>query len=112
MKTRIALIVCLLAAVSTWAYIRVNAQSTVPSTPPHQWAASQETPYVLTPGPNGRYQLIAATIDTLSPTPEQTVIRIDSQTGKAWRLVNLADPSGIPGVVSWMPVQESDLKPN
>lgn len=89
--------------------IRSDAQTSTQGSLPHAWNAAQEQPYTLAAGPNGRYQIIAATLETGVPPTVRTVIRIDSQTGKAWRLVDLGDPSGITKL-SWMPIAESTLE--
>ena len=61
-------------------------------------------------GQNGRYQVIPATVDfsaTGAMPAKQTVIRLDTQTGKAWELFEQKTPAG--GVETlWIPLNESN----
>jgi hypothetical protein len=89
MKIKLAGTVCLLVLVGAWVYIRAQ------STP----QAIQQTG--LPTGPNGRYQIVAADIAMGEnwgdkEAKSKTVVRIDTQTGQAWRLIEYADvaPNG------------------
>ncbi len=70
----------------------------------------KKTAVELPAGPNGRYQLTAARVDfsaTGGMPAKQTVIRIDTQTGKAWELFEQKGPvSGIETL--WIPLNESN----
>lgn len=67
-----------------------------------------KTAVELPAGPNGRYQVTAATVDfsaTGGMPAKQTVIRIDTQTGKAWELFEQKAPvSGVQTL--WIPLNE------
>jgi hypothetical protein len=85
MKFKLAGIVlaCVLVIVGAWAF--VHAQTTATTTPQ------------LPVGANGRYQVIAADIDSEGFNGEmkhKTAIRIDTQTGHTWDLVELPVQGG------------------
>jgi hypothetical protein len=119
MKARIALIVGLLAVVSIWAYTRVHAEAAAGPIPPHTWIAAPDEDYTLPPGQNGRYQILTASIDSVNnphteggeSIPSKTALRIDTQTGRTWRLVEVAGAGGYP-TLSWEPLNESKLQGN
>ena len=59
-------------------------------------------------GQTGRYQVVNAAIDFSSTggmPAKQTVIRMDTQTGKAWELFEQKESSGAVETV-WMPINE------
>lgn len=81
MKLKIAGILCILVLVGAWVYI--HAQTTA-----H---------YTLPPGSNGRYQIVAVDFDETAMSgmmKHKTAVRIDTQTGKAWELVELEGKGG------------------
>ena len=113
----VGIAVCLLSVAGIWASVR--AQTSTPVAP-HQWVAAPAEPYSLPAGTAGRYLIITASIDSVingppkengERVPDRTVIRIDTQTGRAWRLVELGDSSG-QTTLSWMPIHEATLKGN
>lgn len=89
-------IVCLLIAASLFAWTIGHAQQTQPSA------------QTLPAGQSGRYQLVRATINfsaTGGMPAKQTVIRIDTQTGKTWELWEQKGSVGIESL--WVPLSES-----
>jgi hypothetical protein len=119
MKIRIVVIVGILTAVSTLAYVRVHAQAAAAPTPPHEWVALPAEAYTLPAGQGSRYQIITASIDSVNDRrteggediPTKTILRIDTQTGRTWRMVELQGSDGSP-TQSWEPINESTLKRN
>jgi hypothetical protein len=94
----------------------LRAQTTEAVSIHRQWVASRDHPYSLQPGANGRYQVITASIDDVNNpphgdelVPDKTVIRIDTETGQTWRLVNLGDESTGDPKLSWQPLSEGAL---
>jgi hypothetical protein len=78
MKIKIAGIICLFVIVGAWVY--VHAQTTAQA--------------ALPTGANGRYQVVAADIDYTSMggnLKHKTAIRIDTQTGWTWELVEIEE---------------------
>ena len=92
MKIKFASIVCLVVLSGVWVYI-------------HAQTAAQAAPSTGLPtGPNGRYQIAAVEIAMGQSWGDRevkakTVVRIDTQTGKTWRLIEYAEtaPGGGPG---------------
>lgn len=81
MKIKVAGVVCALVLIGAWVY--VHAQTTA-----H---------YALPSGPNGRYQVVAVDFDETAMNgmmKHKTAVRIDTQTGQAWELVELEGKSG------------------
>jgi hypothetical protein len=117
LQIKALVIACLLAIAGIWAY--AHAQTSSPPLVPHEWIALPDEAYTLPPGQNGRYQLITASVDSVANPhtesgeniPTRTVIRIDTQTGRTWRLVEIAGWGGFP-THSWEPINESKLKDN
>ncbi len=66
-------------------------------------------------GQNGRYQVIPATIDFSGlgggTARKQTVIRIDTQTGKVWELFETSISGADSFGSSWVPLNESYQQP-
>jgi hypothetical protein len=83
MKTKATGIICLFVIIGAWAF--VHAQATIVAAPS------------LPAGANGRYQVIAADIDSEGmggTLKHKTAIRIDSQTGRTWDLVEIPGREG------------------
>ena len=96
MKFKLAGIVlaCVLVIVGAWTF--VHAQTTATTTPQ------------LPVGANGRYQVIAADIDSEGfngDMKHKTAIRIDTQTGQTWDLVEIPIHGGGRDFF-WMKLQE------
>ncbi len=89
----------------------VYGQNSSTNNTSHPWQALQPKPYTLSPGPAGTYQLVVAELDHVQMGSQKVLIRVDSRTGQAWRLVQLTDASGAI-VFSWMPIAESEIAPN
>jgi hypothetical protein len=92
MKGKTAGIACILVLIGAWVYVHAQpaAQSAVPA------------------GSNGRYQVVAADIDSEGMggnLKHKTAIRVDTQTGKAWSLDEIEDKNG-GGNFYWVPLQE------
>jgi hypothetical protein len=103
MKIKVAGIFCVLVLVGAWVYVKAQ---TAP-----QVVAKVGLPL----GTNGRYQIVAAEIATGDKWGDKeikskTVVRIDTQTGQAWRLVESEDvtPNGGEGQthLSWSEVRD------
>ena len=92
MKIKIAGIVCLLVLVGAWVYVR----------------AQTATKDVLSTGANGRYQVVAVDFDETvwnGDLKHKSAIRIDTQTGKTWELMEVpAKPGG--RALVWLPLGE------
>jgi hypothetical protein len=116
-KFRILGIACVLVVSGVWAY--AHAQAGAQPAPPHKWVALPAESYTLPPGQNGRYQIITASIDSVNDphtqggesVPARTILRIDTQTGRTWKMVELQGTSGYP-TQSWEPINESRLEGN
>jgi hypothetical protein len=93
MNIRLAGFACILLAIGAWFY-----------------AHAQATPGAALPtGPNGRYQVVAADIDSEGlggNLKHKTAIRIDTQTGRAWSLDEIDEKNG-GGNFYWVPLQEA-----
>lgn len=84
MRTKIAGIVCLLTILGVCAWVYAHAQSA-------------QTATGMQPTPSGRYQILSAELDFTASggqLNQKTVIRINTQTGQAWRLQEATDKSG------------------
>ena len=96
MKTKIAGIFCVLVLIGAWIYAH----------------AQTNTPVALATGPNGRYQVVPVEFNSRSSEEpnQKMVIRIDTQTGQTWRLLEYADvaPDGKEGAhrIGWGKVGE------
>jgi hypothetical protein len=75
MKFKAAGIVCVLILIGAWVYIHA------------QPAASSTLPV----GANGRYQIIAVNLSTADGTNDSTSMKIDTQTGRTWTLIEYWD---------------------
>jgi len=81
MKTKAAGIVCILVIVGAWVY--VHAQVT--------------TSPALPTGPNGRYEIVAIDFDETifsGALKHKSAIRIDTQTGRTWELMEVQGKEG------------------
>ncbi len=92
MKLKIAGLSCLIVLVGAWVYAhaQIAASTTLPA------------------GTNGRYQVIAADIDSEGMggnLKHNTAIRIDTQTGKTWSLDEIDSTDGGMNFY-WVPLQE------
>ena len=84
MRLKIAGIVCLLVVLGICAWVYTRAQGTPTAT------GMQATP-------TGRYQVLSAELDFTAfggQFHQKTVIRINTQTGQAWRLQEETDKTG------------------
>jgi hypothetical protein len=117
MRFKILGIACVVVAAGLWAY--AHGQAGAQPTPSHEWIALPAEAYTLPPGQDGRYQIITASIDSVythrtengESIPIRTILRIDTQTGRTWRMEELQGTSGYP-TQSWVPINESRLKEN
>jgi hypothetical protein len=89
-----------------WIYIRAQA---IPPVQPSGRIALPNQASSLPSGTNGRYQVIAADIDSEGMGGElkhKTAIRIDTQTGETWSLEEIDDKNG-GGNFYWVKLQEA-----
>lgn len=96
MRTKIAGITCLLVALSLGAWVYARAQH-------GQTAAGIEST------PTERFQVVSAELDFTAiggQLKQKTAIRIDTQTGQAWRLQEEIDKSG-GRYFEWQAIAES-----
>ena len=97
MKAKFAGIVCLLILAGAWFYIHAQA-SAGPTLPT---------------GPNGRYQIMAVDFDPenlAGNLKHKTAIRIDTQTGHTWELLELPVTGG-GSRLYWLSMYEGDPVP-
>jgi hypothetical protein len=93
MKIKAVVIACVVIVVSfcAWSVGRTQQTAGLPS------------------GQNGRYQVVGATVDfsaTGGMPAKQTVIRVDTETGKTWELFE--QKSSTAGIETlWIPINES-----
>ena len=93
MKGKFAGIACILVLIGAWVYVHAQTAAQQPALPA---------------GSNGRYQVVAADIDSEGlggQLKHKTAIRVDTQTGKAWSLDEIEDKDG-GGNFYWVPLQE------
>jgi hypothetical protein len=83
MKPKTAGIVCVLVVIGAWVYV-------------HAQTAAQPA---LPTGPNGRYEVVALDFDetVFSGEKYKSAIRIDTQTGRTWEMMEVPSKSGSGG---------------
>jgi len=92
MKIKIAGLLCLLFVIGLWVYAHAQSSKALP----------------LSPGTNGRYQVVAVDFDLTTMSglmKHKTAVRIDTQTGQTWELVELESKNGGRNLY-WEPLNE------